>query len=116
MLFPLDFPLISFTRFNSDKCLETVDWANGSTSKISPQDEAGACIKNCKIFNRAGFPIAFNMSAKSLILNEKPCVLVIPISLSINLKLRFALNVALKVMQIVQTKKNQPYFQPLICL
>jgi hypothetical protein len=51
-----------------------------------------------------------------LILNEKPCVLVIPISLSINLKLRFALNVALKVMQIVQTKKNQPYFQPLICL
>jgi hypothetical protein len=25
-----------------------------------------------------------------LILNEKPCVLVIPISLSINLKLRFA--------------------------
>ncbi len=90
MLFPLDFPLMSLTRFNSDKCLETVDWANGSTSKISPQEEAGACIKNCKIFNRAGFPIAFNISAKSLILNEKPCVLVIPISLSINLKLRFA--------------------------
>ena len=116
MLFPLDFPLISLTRFNSDKCLETVDWANGSTSNISPHDEAGACIKNCKIFNRAGFPIAFIMSDKSLILNEKPCVLVIPISLSINLKLRFALNVALKVMQIVQTKKNQSYFQQLICL
>jgi hypothetical protein len=56
------------------------------------------------------------MSAKSLILNEKPCVLVIPISLSINLKLRFALNVALKVMQIVQTKKKPPYFHPLVCL
>jgi hypothetical protein len=106
MLFPLDFPLISFTRFNSDKCLETVEWANGSTSRISPQDEAGSCIKNYKIFNSSGFPIAFNMSAKSLILNEKPYVLVIPISLSINLKLRFALNVALKVMQIVQTKKT----------
>ena len=73
-------PLISCTLFNSDKCFDTVDCANGTTSTISPHTHDGDAIKYCIIANRAGCPKAFNTSDISLTSTEKPIVFVIPIS------------------------------------